>query len=47
MLEKEVKPLEIKVTLVEPGAFRTGFAGSSTKIEEGRPEYKETVGKMA
>ncbi|PHY93258.1 short-chain dehydrogenase/reductase [Acetobacter pomorum] len=28
-LHNEVKPLDIRVTLVEPGAFRTDFAGST------------------
>jgi NAD(P)-dependent dehydrogenase (short-subunit alcohol dehydrogenase family) len=28
-LHHEVKPLGIRVTLIEPGAFRTGFAGSA------------------
>lgn len=43
-LSKEVGPLGIKVTVVEPGGFRTDFAGSSTKLREGRPEYDATVG---
>jgi len=43
-LSKEVKPLGIKVTIVEPGGFRTDFAGSSTELREGRPEYDATVG---
>jgi NAD(P)-dependent dehydrogenase (short-subunit alcohol dehydrogenase family) len=43
-LAKEVGPLGIKVTIVEPGGFRTDFAGTSTKLQEGRPEYDETVG---
>ncbi len=43
-LSKEVGPLGIKVTIVEPGGFRTGFAGSSTELREGRPEYDATVG---
>jgi NAD(P)-dependent dehydrogenase (short-subunit alcohol dehydrogenase family) len=43
-LSKEVEPLGIKVTIVEPGGFRTGFAGSSTELREGRPEYDATVG---
>jgi NAD(P)-dependent dehydrogenase (short-subunit alcohol dehydrogenase family) len=38
-LSKEVGPLGIKVTIVEPGGFRTDFAGSSTELREGRPEY--------
>src|ERR1700719_752215 len=43
-LSKEVGPLGIKVTIVEPGGFRTHFAGSSTELREGRPEYDATVG---
>jgi NAD(P)-dependent dehydrogenase (short-subunit alcohol dehydrogenase family) len=47
VLAKEVGPLGIKVTIVEPGGFRTDFAGTSTTIREGRPEYESTVGKTA
>ncbi len=47
VLAKEVGPLGIKVSVIEPGGFRTDFAGSSTTIYEGRPEYAETVGAMA
>jgi len=41
-LRDEVKPLGIKVTIVEPGAFRTEFAGPSnmrpeTSIEDYKP----------
>src|SRR5258706_9360706 len=43
-LYKELGPLGIKVTIVEPGGFRTDFAGSSTELREGRPEYDSTVG---
>src|SRR3979411_837758 len=43
-LYKEVGPLGIKVTIVEPGGFRTDFAGSSTDLREGRKEYDGTVG---
>jgi NAD(P)-dependent dehydrogenase (short-subunit alcohol dehydrogenase family) len=46
-LAKEVGPLGVKVTIVEPGGFRTDFAGSSTELREGRPEYDATVGKTA
>lgn len=35
-LREEVKPLGIKVTIVEPGAFRTEFAGSKNM----RPAYR-------
>jgi NAD(P)-dependent dehydrogenase (short-subunit alcohol dehydrogenase family) len=46
-LAKEVPPLGIKVTIVEPGGFRTDFAGSSTVLRAGRPEYDSTVGATA
>ena len=36
VLAKETAPLGIKVTIIEPGGFRTDFAGSSTKINQGR-----------
>jgi NAD(P)-dependent dehydrogenase (short-subunit alcohol dehydrogenase family) len=45
VLSKEVGPLGVKVTIIEPGGFRTEFAGSSTAMREGRPEYDATVGK--
>jgi len=47
VLFKEVGPLGVKVTIIEPGGFRTDFAGSSAAIREGRPEYDATVGKTA
>jgi len=47
VLSREVAPLGIKVTIIEPGGFRTDFAGSSTKLSEGHPEYDSTVGKTA
>jgi NAD(P)-dependent dehydrogenase (short-subunit alcohol dehydrogenase family) len=43
-LSKEIGPLGIKVTIIEPGGFRTDFAGPSTQLSEGRPEYDSTVG---
>src|SRR6201982_553915 len=43
-LLKEIGPLGIKVTIIEPGGFRTDFAGSSTQLSEGRPEYDSTGG---
>jgi len=43
-LSKEIGPLGVKVTIIEPGGFRTDFAGSSTDLNEGRPEYDATVG---
>jgi NAD(P)-dependent dehydrogenase (short-subunit alcohol dehydrogenase family) len=47
VLAKETAPLGIKVTIIEPGGFRTDFAGSSTAINEGSPEYDSTVGAAA
>src|ERR1700749_4070121 len=46
-LSREVAPLGINVTIVEPGGFRTDFAGSSTELSEGHPEYDSTVGATA
>jgi len=47
VLSREVAPLGIKVTIVEPGGFRTDFAGTSTKMNEGHPDYDSTVGATA
>ncbi len=45
-LSKEVAPLGIKVTIIEPGGFRTDFAGASTTINDSvLPAYDSTVGK--
>jgi NAD(P)-dependent dehydrogenase (short-subunit alcohol dehydrogenase family) len=43
-LSREIAPLGVKVTIIEPGGFRTDFAGASTELHEGRPEYASTVG---
>lgn len=44
-LAKEVGPLGIKVLLVEPGPFRTDWAGRSTaRTETSIEDYKEAVG---
>ena len=37
----------VKVTIVEPGGFRTDFAGTSTSLKPGRPEYDAIVGAAA
>src|SRR5258708_17976374 len=47
VMAPEMAPLGVKVTVIEPGAFRTDLAGSSTKIQEVRAEYDSTVGKAA
>lgn len=46
VLSKEVSPLGIKVTIIEPGGFRTDWAGSSMSHIEPREEYKATVGQL-
>ena len=46
MLAKEVGPLGIKVTVVEPGGIRTDFSGSSMRVGAVRPDYQKTVGAM-
>jgi NAD(P)-dependent dehydrogenase (short-subunit alcohol dehydrogenase family) len=44
-LSKEVAPLGIKVLVVEPGPFRTDWAGRSLKKSTQQiPEYAETAG---
>ena len=44
-LAQEVNPLGIKVTIVEPGPFRTNFAGRSLlQAAEGISDYNETAG---
>ena len=43
----ELAPLGVKVTIFEPGGFRTDFAGSSQTIHNIRPEYDATVGQAA
>lgn len=44
-LAKEVAHLGIKVTLVEPGPFRTDFAGRSMRRAEAMEDYAESVGR--
>jgi len=43
-LAPEVEPFGIKVLIVEPGAFRTGFSGGALAQSRETPEYAETVG---
>ncbi|HEX3768926.1 MAG TPA: oxidoreductase, partial [Puia sp.] len=47
VLDKEVGPLGIKVTIIEPGGFRTDFAGSSSNIRDSILDYDATVGATA
>lgn len=43
-LAPEVAPFGIKVLIVEPGAFRTGFSGGALVQSKEMPEYAQTVG---
>lgn len=47
VLRQEVAPLGIKVTVAEPGAMRTDYAGSSMTVAEFRADYDSTVGATA
>jgi NAD(P)-dependent dehydrogenase (short-subunit alcohol dehydrogenase family) len=44
VLAKEVQPLGIKVTIVEPGGFRTDWAGSSMSVVQPGEAYRESIG---
>ncbi|GAA0382175.1 SDR family NAD(P)-dependent oxidoreductase [Microbispora corallina] len=46
VLANEVRPLGIRVLIVEPGAFRTDWQGSSMRRPAVGPDYEETVGAM-
>jgi len=44
VLAREMALIGVKVSVIEPGGFRTDFAGSSTVLDSGRPEYDAVVG---
>lgn len=44
VLANEVATFGVKVVIVEPGAFRTDWQGSSMRIHPVGPDYEETVG---
>ncbi|GAA2814546.1 oxidoreductase [Crossiella cryophila] len=46
VLINELAPLGVKVTVVEPGGFRTDWAGPSMRIAEPGPDYAETLRMM-
>jgi NAD(P)-dependent dehydrogenase (short-subunit alcohol dehydrogenase family) len=46
VLNAEVKPLGIKVLIVEPGPFRTEWSTTSMVRNEVGPDYEQTVGEM-
>src|SRR6202035_5827494 len=47
VLAKEVGPLGIKVTVLEPGGMRTDWAGSSLRVPPGSEPYQPAVGASA
>jgi NAD(P)-dependent dehydrogenase (short-subunit alcohol dehydrogenase family) len=47
VLAREVGPLGIKVTVLEPGGMRTDWAGSSMRVPPISEPYQLTVGAMA
>jgi len=47
VLAKEVAPLGIAVTVLEPGGMRTDWAGSSMRVAPISEPYRPTVGAMA
>ncbi len=46
-LAREMNLIGVKVTIVEPGGFRTDFAGLSSSLASGRAEYNQVVGETA
>jgi NAD(P)-dependent dehydrogenase (short-subunit alcohol dehydrogenase family) len=46
VLSNEVRPLGIKVTIIEPGGFRTDWGGSSMTAPPVDADYDQTVGEM-
>jgi NAD(P)-dependent dehydrogenase (short-subunit alcohol dehydrogenase family) len=47
VLQKELAPLGIHVTLIEPGGVRTDWAGASMHVADIRSVYRPTVGLIA
>jgi NAD(P)-dependent dehydrogenase (short-subunit alcohol dehydrogenase family) len=43
-VSKEIAPLGIKLTIIEPGGFRTDWAGDSMSFAKDIPDYEQTVG---
>ncbi|GAA1646726.1 SDR family NAD(P)-dependent oxidoreductase [Nonomuraea maheshkhaliensis] len=46
VLNAELKPLGVKVTIIEPGGFRTDWGGSSMTALPVGEDYEATVGEM-
>jgi len=46
VLANEVAPFGVKVIIIEPGAFRTDWQGSSMQLHAVGPDYEQTVGEF-
>jgi NAD(P)-dependent dehydrogenase (short-subunit alcohol dehydrogenase family) len=46
VLANEVAPFGVKVIIIEPGAFRTDWQGTSMTFPKVSPDYEATVGEM-
>ncbi len=46
VLNNEVKPFGVKVTIIEPGGFRTDWGGSSMTLSQVGEDYESTVGQI-
>jgi NAD(P)-dependent dehydrogenase (short-subunit alcohol dehydrogenase family) len=46
VLNNEVKPFGVKVTIIEPGGFRTDWGGSSMTLHQVGDDYDSTVGQI-
>lgn len=46
VLAKEVATLGVKVTVIEPGGFRTDWAGASMTVHDIDPAYEPSVGEF-
>lgn len=46
VLARELNPLGIKVTVLEPGGMSTDWAGSSMKVYPVSPAYEESIGRL-
>jgi NAD(P)-dependent dehydrogenase (short-subunit alcohol dehydrogenase family) len=44
VLFHELKPVDVKMTIVEPGGFRTDWAGASMTFTESMEEYEPAIG---
>jgi NAD(P)-dependent dehydrogenase (short-subunit alcohol dehydrogenase family) len=46
VLANEVKPFGVRVIIIEPGAFRTDWQGSSMRLHQVGPDYEQSVGEI-